>query len=174
MYLADFNINVRAAESASIYDQAKAQKLANSCRVSVSQLSVAQSDLVVGADGLSGTGLVVADANSEKGFRLASGATFTESTIKIFKSDDTTVYPVESVNPSSGVATLYASDPAGKAVDTISSTGEASFSLEPTGGVYSIIVIRIWIEGQHPDCLNEIAGQTISIDLTWQTYREAV
>ncbi|MBP5357426.1 MAG: hypothetical protein J6Y68_04700 [Clostridia bacterium] len=172
MYLADFSINVSAAESASIYDQAKAQKLANSCRISVSQLSVAQSDLVVGADGLSGTGLVVADANSEKGFKLQSEKTFTESDAKIFKSDNTTVYPVESVG-SSG-AELAATDPAGKAVETISSPEEACFSLEPTGGVYSTIVIRIWIEGQHPDCLNEIAGQTISIDLTWQTYREAV
>lgn len=172
MYLADFNINVSAAESASIYDQAKAQKLANSCRISVSQLTLVNQGDIVTDNGLSGTGLVVADANSDTGFKLESEAEFTENTIKIFKSDNTTVYPVESVG-SSG-AELAATDPAGKAVETISSRDEACFSLEPTGEVYSTIVIRIWIEGQHPDCLNEIAGQTISIDLTWQTYREAV
>ena len=179
MYLTDFSINVGVAASAPNYDQAKAQKLANACRIGISQLTIDDEDLI-GPEGNKGTGLVVQD-DSKLGFRIDNNnldysseeLPFRESDVKIFKSDTTTVYPVKSVG-SGGTATLNDVDIAGRAAETIDDVDDACFVLDPTGATYSTVIIRIWIEGQHPDCLNEIAGQTISRDLTWQVYKEAV
>ena len=79
----------------------------------------------------------------------------------IYKTDSSAVYPIESVE-SNGVASLANEDPA----ITLPNDTQC-FTLDYTGEEYTAIIVRIWLEGQHIDCINEIQGKTINVSLGW-------
>ena len=81
----------------------------------------------------------------------------------IYKADSSAVYPIESIN-SAGVASLANEDPA----ITIPNLEKPSFTLDYTGEEYTAIIVRIWLEGQHADCINEIQGKTVTVSLGWK------
>ena len=99
---------------------------------------------------------------------VTSSATLTEGTsgTNIYAVDSSAVYPIESID-SNGVATLAAEDPA----ITLPNTEQPCFTLDYTGEEYTAIIVRIWLEGQHADCINEIQGKTISVSLGWKVGR---
>jgi len=80
----------------------------------------------------------------------------------IYKTDSSAVLPIESLD-SNGVATLHAEDPA----LTLPNNERPAFTLDYTGEEYTAIIVRIWLEGQHIDCVNAIQGKTISVSLGW-------
>ena len=95
---------------------------------------------------------------------VTSSATLPEGTAgtNIFKIDSSAVKPISSVD-SNGIPTL-AEDPALMLPDT----EHHCFTIDYTGNEYTAIVVRVWIEGQHVDCVNEIQDRTVSVTLGWK------
>ena len=95
---------------------------------------------------------------------VTSSATLPEGSAgtHIFKVDSSAVKPISSVD-SNGIPTL-AEDPALMLPDT----EHYCFKLDYTGHEYTAIVVRIWIEGQHVDCVNDIQDRTVSVTLGWK------
>lgn len=81
----------------------------------------------------------------------------------LFKYDtETTIQPIASLsNNTYGTANLE--------TDTAKSAGvsDVCFTVDPSATDYTTIIVRIWLEGQHSDCLNVINGETISVTLDW-------
>ena len=86
-----------------------------------------------------------------------------ETTAVIYKYDTVTaVSPVSAVN-GAGTPTLTA--------DTARVPGDNTatrFTVDYTGAKYTTVIVRIWLEGQHEACVNEISGESITVGLEWE------
>ena len=95
---------------------------------------------------------------------VTSSATLPEGAAgtHIFKIDSSAVKPISSVD-SNGIPTL-AEDPALMLPDS----EHHCFTIDYLGDEYTAIVVRIWLEGQHIDCVNEIQDKTVTVSLGWK------
>lgn len=160
LYLETFDvipINVAGSSGISYYETL-ANKLAKTCRISITQVT---SENEVVADGFGGTGVITVNNDGTLSGVGAAG-TITESAAVVYKYDTVTeVSPVSAAN-SSGTVVLGADGaiPAGDETDC--------FIVDASGGKYATIIVRIWLEGQHENCVNEVAGQAFEVSLGWR------
>ena len=126
-------------------------KIDNTIRVSITEMS--ERNQVVDVQTVGSDSIVTSSATLPEG----------NAGTHIYKIDSSAVYPITSVD-SNGVATLAASDPA----ITLPNTEQHCLTLDYTGDEYTAIVVRIWLEGQHIDCVNEIQDRTVSVSLGWK------
>ncbi len=158
MCLERLNVSAFDPGSSGVYDAELATKLTNICRVSITQVST---NAPVTEDGFTGTGVVTVN---DDGSISREGATLTESEAVIYKYDtETAVRPIAGVN-ASGTEVVLGTDTAIAAAED----SAKCFVVDATGGKYSTIIVRIWLEGQHEKCLNDVSGQTIDVGLVWK------
>lgn len=85
-----------------------------------------------------------------------------ETAAVIYKYDTVTgVSPISAVN-GEGTPTLTA--------DTARVPGDTTtcFEVDYHGVAYTTVIVRIWLEGQHEACVNEISGESITVGLEWE------
>ena len=106
------------------------------------------------------TGVVV--INDDGTVETEGGDPLTETAAVVYKFDTVTaVSPISAV--AAGTPTLAPEDPA-----IAAGTTTTCFTVDYTGAHYTTVIVRIWLEGQHPDCVNAITGETVTIGLDWQ------
>lgn len=96
---------------------------------------------------------------------VTSSATVAQSAVgtHIYTTDSSAVKPISAVD-GNGIPTLSGTDPA----LTLPDTTHHCFTLDYTGHEYTAIIVRIWLEGQHPECVNAIQDKTVSVALGWK------
>jgi len=148
-----------AGSSGVAYNATLAEKLKQTCRISITQVTASTP---VTADDFTGTGTITVNGDGSLSGIPAAG-TITEGAAVIYKYDtDTAVKPIAAAN-SSGTVSLGDDAAIAAGPDTVD-----CFVVDATGGHYTTIVIRIWLEGQHENCINEVAGQAFDISLEWR------
>lgn len=133
--------------------------IAKCVRISVTE--VGRNTGLIGFDNAGDAYLLDSEGN------LTSTKVTPEGDTTIYKYDAaTTVAPITSLSHDTyGTATL--------ASDTAIEAGgdEVCFTVDYTAAEYTTIIVRIWLEGQHVNCINEITGETISVSLSWEVKR---
>lgn len=160
VYYAEVALYVKAGEQTSLAEDLQmylksmtvnttsATDIANCVRVSVTSTTTRNTGVVTIND--NGT---VQDSGSN---------ILSESSAVIYKYDAVTgVSPISAVD-GGGTPTLAGTDPALAPGDTTT-----CFTVDYTGAAYTTVIVRVWLEGQHEACINEIAGETITVGLEW-------
>lgn len=89
----------------------------------------------------------------------------------ILSETDAIIYKYDTVT---GVSPISAVDGEGTptlADDTAIAPGgstDTCFTVDYTGAQYTTVIVRIWLEGQHEACVNEISGESITVGLEWE------
>lgn len=160
-YYAEVALYVKAGEQTSLaedltmylkrmtVDTTSLTDIANCVRVSVTSITTRNTGVVTFRD--DGT---VQDAGNNP---------LTETAAVIYKYDTVTgVSPITAVG-AGGIPTLAAADPAKVPGDTTT-----CFTVDYTGAAYTTVIVRIWLEGQHEACVNEVSGESITVGLEWE------
>ena len=98
----------------------------------------------------------------------SEGHTLTQSTPIIYKYDTTTeVSPIASLSGgNTGTATL------GEDNAIAAGTNQKCFEVDYTAEYYTTIIVRIWFEGQHEDCINEATNENVNVTLNWRVLED--
>ncbi|MBO4309294.1 MAG: hypothetical protein J5885_05655 [Clostridia bacterium] len=158
-YYAEVALYIKAGEQTSLssdltmylnrmtVDTASLTDIANCVRVSITSAGRNTGVVTFNADG------TVQDGESN---------ILSETAAIIYKYDTVTgVSPISAVN-GEGTPTL--------AADTARVPGDTTtcFTVDYTGAQYTTVIVRIWLEGQHEACVNEISGESITVGLEWE------
>ena len=131
-------------------------------RVSITQVKIAGDALCT-----SNTGLIT--VNPDTGELTAANGELEVVSTEMYRFDAvTSVKPIESVDH--GTPTLVATDPS---ITTSTQPEPTCFVVDKDGAFYTTIIVRIWLEGQHPNCINAAAGETINVSLGWRVKDQA-